>query len=97
MERTKIKISPAKIEGARGLFKWAVYGEYTKNGAKQRHPIGNYKFPTKRGAMRYAEMLLENPFGYDTEYVKGWGRGKYPRRLRRRVKKTPVRNVLEPH
>ena len=72
MERTKIKIRPAKVEGARGLFQWAVFGEYEKAGVKQRHPIGNYRFPTKRGATRYAEMLLEKPLGFDTEYVKGW-------------------------
>ena len=89
MERTKVKIRPAKVEGARGLFKWAVFGEYEKAGVKQFHPIGGYRFPTKRGALRYAEMLLEKPNGYDTEYVKGWGRtGHYPRRIRSHRKPT---------
>lgn len=97
MERTKIKIRPAKVEGARGLFQWAVFGEYEKAGVKQRHPIGNYRFPTKRGATRYAEMLLEISLGFDTEYVKGWGRRGYPRTLRSRIKKNILENPFQPH
>ena len=97
MERTKIKIRPVKVEGARGLFKWAVFGEYEKAGVKQRHPIGNYRFPTKRGATRYAEMLIERPLGFDTEYVKGWGRRGYPRTLRSRIKRNILENPFQPH
>ena len=97
MDRVRIAIRPAKVEGARGLFQWAVFGEYEKAGEKQRHPIGNYRFPSKRGATRYAEMLLEQPLGFDTEYVKGWGRRGYPRTLRSRAKRNLLDNPFNPH
>lgn len=87
MERTKIRIYPAKVEGARGLFKWAVFGEYEKAGMKQRHQIGFYRFLTKRGATRYAEMILQQPQGFGCDYEKGWGKRNYPRKLRGRNKK----------
>lgn len=86
MERTKIRIYPTKVECARGLFKWAVFGEYEKAGMKQRHQIGGYRFSTKRGATRYAEMILQYPHGFDCDYEKGWGKRNYPRKLRGRKK-----------